>query len=75
MKSTPAFVPDLKKLSDILEISLEEAAALKDDKPRLLRRLQVRIDELNEVGPTSEHATVLWVLSCWATHLLATSCY
>ena len=48
-------MPDPKKLSDILGISLEVAEVLKDDKPRLLRRLQKRIDELNEAGMLQDY--------------------
>ncbi|CAE7230279.1 Dnajb5 [Symbiodinium pilosum] len=55
VKQNPAFVPDPKKLSDILGISLEVAEVLKDDKPRLLRRLQKRIDELNEAGMLQDY--------------------
>ena len=51
----PTALPEPKKLADILGVPLEEAQALREDKPRLLRRLQKRIEELNEAGtsPTS----------------------
>lgn len=47
-KGAEAPMPEAKKISEVLRISLEEAEALKDDRGALLKLLAVRINDLNE---------------------------